>query len=90
MPPKRKAQAQAVSSDEYESDETPLSDQEDLERLKIKYDVVARVKKERATHIVDAASHFFKRCDQWDTELKPDHDNRPIWVCLLLCLVALL
>ncbi|KAF2497068.1 DNA repair helicase rad25 [Lophium mytilinum] len=80
MPPKRKAQTQAPSSDEYESDEPPLSDQEDFERLKTKYDVVARVKQERATHVVDAASHLFKKCDQWDADLKPDHASRPIWV----------
>ncbi|OCK84448.1 DNA repair helicase rad25 [Lepidopterella palustris CBS 459.81] len=82
MPPKRKAQAQAPpDSDEYESeDDTPLSDQDDFDALKAKYDVVARSKKTRSTHVGDAASHFFKKCDQGDAQLKPDHASRPIWV----------
>ncbi|KAF2191962.1 TFIIH basal transcription factor complex helicase XPB subunit [Zopfia rhizophila CBS 207.26] len=79
MPPKRKA-AQA-DTDEYESqEEGALSDQETFDKLKQQFDVVAMSKRARATHAVDAASFLFKKCDQWDAHLKPDHANRPLWV----------
>ena len=85
MPPKRKAQAQAADSDEYESeDDAPLSDQEDIQRLIDKYDVVGQSKRNRAAHVIDAASHLFKLCDQWDAKLKLDHTSRPVWVRLSL------
>lgn len=79
MPPKRKAQA--ADTDEYESeDDAPLSDQEDIQRLIDKYDVVGQSKRNRAAHVIDAASHLFKLCDQWDAKLKLDHASRPVWV----------
>jgi DNA excision repair protein ERCC-3 len=78
---KRKAAQAAPDSDEYESPaEGALSDQETLDKLKATYDVVAMSKKARATHAVDAASHMFKKTDQWDAQLKPDHASRPLWV----------
>ncbi|KAF2200912.1 DNA repair helicase rad25 [Delitschia confertaspora ATCC 74209] len=82
MPPKRKAAQAVESDDDYDEslDEGVLSDQETFDRLKAQYDVVAMSKKARASHQVDAASHMFKKADQWDARLKPDHASRPLWV----------
>ncbi|KAF2269452.1 TFIIH basal transcription factor complex helicase XPB subunit [Lojkania enalia] len=80
MPPKRKAQA-AVDSDDYDSPgEEALSDQETFDKLKEAFDVVAMSKRARATHAIDQASFLFKKCDQWDAALKPDHASRPLWI----------
>ena len=79
MPPKRKA-AQA-DSDEYESaEDAALSDQETIDKLKEMFDPNAMSKRARATHSTDAASHMFRKVDQWDGTLKPDHEKRPLWV----------
>ncbi|KAH7135058.1 P-loop containing nucleoside triphosphate hydrolase protein [Dendryphion nanum] len=82
MPPKRKAHAQPdIDDDGYESqEEAALSDQETLDRLKEEFDIKALSRRARATHRTDAASFMFKKCDQWDAALKPDHLNRPLWV----------
>jgi DNA excision repair protein ERCC-3 len=86
MPPKalkRKAQAPPEDNDEggWESGaEEALSDQETFDKLKDSFDVKAMSRRARATHATDAASFLFKKCDQWDARLKPDHANRPLWV----------
>jgi DNA excision repair protein ERCC-3 len=83
MPPKRKAQQQTVDTgeDEYESaDEEVLSDQETFDKLRETFDLAAMSRRARLTHKQDAASFLFKKCDQWDAPLKPDHANRPLWV----------
>ncbi|KAF2276562.1 DNA repair helicase rad25 [Westerdykella ornata] len=80
MPPKRKNQA-VVEDDGFESmEEEALSDQETLDRLKESFDVAAMSKRARAQHQTDAASFLFKKSDQWDAPLKPDHANRPLWI----------
>ncbi|KAF2113854.1 P-loop containing nucleoside triphosphate hydrolase protein [Lophiotrema nucula] len=82
MPPKRKAQADDTDDYEFADEETP-SDKETFKtfnRLKEEFDVVAMGKRARATHARDPASFLFKKCDQWDAALKPDHNNRPLWV----------
>ena len=61
-------------------DEEALSDQETFDKLKAEFDVVAMSRRARATHQTDAASFLFKKCDQWDAPLKPDHANRPLWI----------
>lgn len=81
MPPKRKAAAVNEQDEGFEDfDDEPLSDQETFDRLRDTFDVVAMSKRARATHKSDPASFLFKKCDQWDAQLKPDHLKRPIWV----------
>ncbi|KAF2728169.1 TFIIH basal transcription factor complex helicase-like protein XPB subunit [Polyplosphaeria fusca] len=80
MPPKRKAQAALDDDDFDEVEEEALSDQDTFDKLKQALDPVAMGKRARANHAVDAASFLFKKCDQWDAALKPDHANRPLWV----------
>ncbi|PSN74415.1 DNA repair helicase rad25 [Corynespora cassiicola Philippines] len=84
MPPKRKAQTAAAATREEEGwesqDEEALSDQETFDKLRETFDVVAMSKRARQHHVTDAASFLFKKCDQWDAHLKPDHANRPLWI----------
>ncbi|KAF2022990.1 DNA repair helicase rad25 [Setomelanomma holmii] len=83
MPPKRKAQtsADAEAEDGWDDqDEGPMSDQETFDQLKEEFDVKAMTKRARATRVRDAAADLFKKSDQWNAPLKPDHHNRPIWV----------
>lgn len=83
MPPKRKAQtaADAEAEDGWdEQDEGPMSDQETFDQLKEEFDVKAMTKRARAGRVRDAAADLFKKSDQWNAPLKPDHHNRPLWV----------
>ncbi|KAF2465243.1 TFIIH basal transcription factor complex helicase-like protein XPB subunit [Lindgomyces ingoldianus] len=82
MPPKRKAQA-ALDSDEFDSQEEEnlsLSDRETFDRLRDSFDVKAMAQQARAARGSNAASFLFKKCDQFDVELKRDHRNRPLWI----------
>ncbi|KAF2786220.1 DNA repair helicase rad25 [Melanomma pulvis-pyrius CBS 109.77] len=81
MPPKRKAQAPLDDDGGFDSGaEEALSDQETFDKLRDSFDVKAMSRRLRATHATDPASFLFKKCDQWDAQLKPDHINRPLWV----------
>ncbi|KAH7079540.1 TFIIH basal transcription factor complex helicase XPB subunit [Paraphoma chrysanthemicola] len=83
MPPKRKAQtaADAEAEDGWDDqDEGPMSDQETFDQLKEEFDVKAMTKRARAGRVRDAAADLFKKSDQWNAPLKPDHHNRPLWV----------
>ncbi|KAF2826879.1 TFIIH basal transcription factor complex helicase XPB subunit [Ophiobolus disseminans] len=83
MPPKRKAQtaADAEAAEGWEEqDEGPMSDQETFDKLKDEFDVKAMTKRARMGRVKDAATDLFKKSDQWNAPLKPDHHNRPLWV----------
>ncbi|KAF1996965.1 TFIIH basal transcription factor complex helicase XPB subunit [Amniculicola lignicola CBS 123094] len=84
MPPKRKAALEKGNGEDdemdYSQDEEELSDKETYDKLRDTFDVVAMSKRARAAHPKDSASFLFKKCDQWDAQLRPDHLNRPIWV----------
>jgi DNA excision repair protein ERCC-3 len=85
MPPKRKAKdisaAEAEAEDGWDdNDEEPMSDQETFDQLKEEFDVKAMTKRARATRVRDAAADLFRKSDQWNAPLKPDHYNRPLWV----------
>ena len=83
MPPKRKAvtAADAEAEDGWDDqDEGPMSDQETFDQLKEEFDVKAMTRRARAGRVRDAASDLFKKSDQWNAPLKPDHHNRPLWV----------
>jgi len=85
MPPKRKAQSQTVAEAEAaegwdDADEGPMSDQDTFDKLKDEFDVKAMTKRTRAGRVKDAAADLFKKSDQWNAPLKPDHHNRPLWV----------
>ncbi|KAF2021292.1 TFIIH basal transcription factor complex helicase XPB subunit [Aaosphaeria arxii CBS 175.79] len=83
MAPKRKAQTQEVAAEdgfELELEEAALSDQETYDKVRNQFDAVALSKRARAERGTDAASFMFKKCDQWDSNLKPDHMNRPLWI----------
>lgn len=83
MPPKRKAQsaAEAEAEDGWDDqDEGPMSDQETFDQLKEEFDVKAMTKRARAGRVKDAAADLFRKSDQWNAPLKPDHHNRPLWV----------
>ncbi len=83
MPPKRKAAtaADVEAEDGWDDqDEGPMSDQETFDQLKEEFDVKAMTKRARAGRVRDAASDLFKKSDQWNAPLKPDHHNRPLWV----------
>jgi DNA excision repair protein ERCC-3 len=83
MPPKRKAQTAAdVDAAEGwdDQDEGPMSDQDTFDKLKDEFDVKAMTKRARAGRQKDAAANLFKKSDQWNAVLKPDHYNRPLWV----------
>ncbi|KAF2703390.1 DNA repair helicase rad25 [Pleomassaria siparia CBS 279.74] len=82
MPPKRKAQAAVADEDSGLEDtvEAEMSDQETYDRLRSTFDVKAMSRAAKAKQPRDAASFLFKKCDQWDAPLKPDHANRPLWV----------
>ncbi|KAH7396355.1 P-loop containing nucleoside triphosphate hydrolase protein [Pyrenochaeta sp. MPI-SDFR-AT-0127] len=84
MPPKRKAgptAADAEAEDGWDDqDEGPMSDQETFDQLKEEFDVKAMTKRARAGRVRDAAADLFRKSDQWNAPLKPDHHNRPLWV----------
>lgn len=85
MPPKRKAAALTAADAEAEDgwddqDEGPMSDQETFDQLKEEFDVKAMTKRARAGRVRDAAADLFRKSDQWNAPLKPDHHNRPLWV----------
>jgi DNA excision repair protein ERCC-3 len=85
MPPKRKAAAMTAADAEAEdgwddNDEGPMSDQETFDQLKEEFDVKAMEKRARASRVRDAAADLFRKSDQWNAPLKPDHHNRPLWV----------
>lgn len=85
MPPKRKAKdisaAEAEAEDGWDDqDEGPMSDQETFDQLKEEFDVKAMTKRARAGRVRDAAADLFRKSDQWQAPLKPDHHNRPLWV----------
>lgn len=83
MPPKRKAQTAADAEAEEawdDQDEGPMSDQDTFDNLREEFDVKAMTKRARATHKKDAAGDLFKKSDQWDAYLKPDHFDRPLWI----------
>ncbi|KAF3009499.1 hypothetical protein E8E13_003601 [Curvularia kusanoi] len=84
MPPKRKLQqtaAEAEAEDAYGDEDTgPMSDQETFDTLKDQFDVKAMSKRARAQQPQDAAAHLFKKSDQSYAPLKPDQQNRPLWV----------
>jgi DNA excision repair protein ERCC-3 len=82
MPPKRKAQ-RAEPTDEDDVDnivEEDLSDQEVMDRLKDNFSLSAIAAKDRQMQRADAASYLFRKSDQGDFVLKPDHANRPLWI----------
>ncbi|KAF2744921.1 DNA repair helicase rad25 [Sporormia fimetaria CBS 119925] len=79
MPPKRKAPDDEDTGFESDAD-SALSDQDTFEQLKQTFDVAALGKKARTNHRGDAASFLFKKSDQLDTPLKPDHASRPLWI----------
>src|SRR5690242_11290296 len=83
MPPKRKLQtaAEAEAEDAYGDDDVgPMSDQETFDTLKDQFDVKAMTKRARAAQPKDAAAHLFRKSDQSHAPLKPDQQNRPLWV----------
>lgn len=85
MPPKRKAAALTAADADAEdgwddNDEAPMSDQETFDQLKEEFDVKAMTKRARAGRVRDAAADLFRKSDQWNAPLKPDHQNRPLWV----------
>lgn len=86
MPPKRKAEkaktaADAEAEDAFDDeDEQALSDQETFDQLKAEFDVKEMTKRARAGRVRDAAADLFRKSDQWNAPLKPDHANRPLWV----------
>jgi DNA excision repair protein ERCC-3 len=88
MPPKRKTQsaqaAQAMQTgadhDQEEWDraaEEELSDRETLDNLK---DLFGGRQAKKRVRKSDVASFLFRREDQGDLYLKPDHLDRPLWV----------
>jgi DNA excision repair protein ERCC-3 len=83
MPPKRKAQSAADNEAEDawdDQDAGPMSDQETFDQLKEEFDVKAMTKRARAGRVKDAAAHLFRKSDQWNAPMKPDQQNRPLWV----------
>ncbi|KAF2125453.1 DNA repair helicase rad25 [Dothidotthia symphoricarpi CBS 119687] len=84
MPPKRKASQVAADTDDDdnwdEQDDGPMSDQETFDKLKKKFDVKTMRREARGNQTKDAAANLFKKSDQWNAPLKPDHHNRPLWV----------
>lgn len=74
MPPKRKAAEDADEGWDYEDGE--LSDQDTIDALKEQFSLSRPTRPKQA---YDAASFLFKH-DQFDMPLKPDADNRPLWV----------
>ncbi|KAI8933107.1 hypothetical protein NX059_009750 [Plenodomus lindquistii] len=85
MPPKRKASALTAADADAEDawddeDAGPLSDQETFDQLKEQFDVKAMTKRAKAGRVKDAAADLFRKSDQWNAPLKPDHQNRPLWV----------
>ncbi|CBY00326.1 hypothetical protein IAQ61_011256 [Plenodomus lingam] len=85
MAPKRKAAALTAADAEAEDgwddqDEAPMSDQETFDQLKEEFDVKAMTKRAKAGRVRDAAADLFRKSDQWNAPLKPDHQDRPLWV----------
>lgn len=82
MAPKRKQTAADTEAEDAwdDNDGGPMSDQETFDQLKEEFDVKAMTKRARAGRVRDAAGDLFRKSDQWNAPLKPDHHNRPLWV----------
>ncbi|OAL46824.1 TFIIH basal transcription factor complex helicase XPB subunit [Pyrenochaeta sp. DS3sAY3a] len=82
MAPKRKQTAADTEAEDAwdDNDAGAMSDQETFDQLKEEFDVKAMTKRARAGRIRDAAGDLFRKSDQWNAPLKPDHHNRPLWV----------
>ncbi|PMD21700.1 DNA repair helicase rad25 [Hyaloscypha hepaticicola] len=70
------------SSDEYESSDVTESDDEAAKRVKTALDIKEYKSKKVSTapKARDSASHHFGEHDFSYLSLKPDHDNRPLWI----------
>ncbi|KAF2754848.1 component of the holoenzyme form of RNA polymerase transcription factor [Pseudovirgaria hyperparasitica] len=77
-PANKRARGTTPEDDEYTVDANVESDSDD--------DNIRRAverwapKKHVARSQADAASHLFTKSDQFGAHLKPDHDQRPLWV----------
>ncbi len=70
------------SSDEYESSDVTESEDEAAKKVKTALDIKQYKARKSSTAVKarDSASHHFGDHDFSYLSLKPDHDNRPLWI----------